>query len=92
MLALGEAIGFQCCFCGASIAGAGTDPVALLIPLSDGGTQELRCHLACLQRALHPSVPLAVFTEAADAEPGAAADGGALFVSVTHSSPVPRRG
>ena len=69
MSPLSEAIGFQCCFCGASVAGAVPDPVTLLIPLPDGGMQQLRCHLACLQRVLHPSVPLAVFEhdEAADA-------------------------
>lgn len=75
---MGDAIGFQCCFCGATVAQAGPDPVVLVIPLSDGGSQELRCHRACLQRVLHPSVPLGVFgdNEAAGAEPIAGSDGG----------------
>jgi len=78
VLAMGDAIGFHCCFCGATVARAGQDPVVLVIPLSDGGSQELRCHRACLQRLLHPSVPLGVFgdNEAAGAEPVAGSDGG----------------
>lgn len=75
---VGESSAFQCCFCGETVAATGAEPVALLVPLSDGGAQELQCHLACFQRVLHPSVPLAVFgdDEAADAEPRAVADRG----------------
>jgi hypothetical protein len=52
--------GFQCCFCGQTIAERGPDPVTLNIPLDGGGTQQLPCHAACLRRVLHPSVPLAL--------------------------------
>ena len=75
---MGDAIGFQCCFCGATVAQAGPAPVVLVISLSDGALQELRCHRARLQRVIHPSVPLGVFddNEAAGAEPTAGSDGG----------------
>ncbi len=54
------------CFCGGTIDLRGRDPVELLIPLPGGGTQGLYCHLACLQRALHPSVPLGLFEDDED--------------------------
>jgi hypothetical protein len=69
------AIDFQCCFCGSSIARVGPDPVALVIPMADGGTQDLRCHLACLREALHPSVPLGVFEDGGPAAPGTSIEG-----------------
>jgi len=46
----------QCCFCGRSIELE--KPRPLVLPLDDGGSQELYCHEACLRRAIHPSVPL----------------------------------
>lgn len=54
--AVGEGIQFRCCFCDEIVARAGPDPVVLVIPLASGGSQELRCHRACLQWVLHPSV------------------------------------
>jgi hypothetical protein len=74
---MGDAIGFQCCFCGKTVARAGPDPFVLVIPLPDGGSEELRCHRACLQRVLHPSVPLGVVcdNEAAGADPVVGSDG-----------------
>jgi hypothetical protein len=50
---------FQCCFCGL-IFGSSESKVTLVIPLKDGGSQNLACHSACLHRVVHPSVPLAV--------------------------------
>ena len=57
---------FMCCFCGESIEPRTPDPVGMLIPLRDGGSQELWCHLVCVQRVLHPSIPLAIFEEEED--------------------------
>ena len=54
---------FQCCFWSKSIENAARDPVGIVIPLEGGGTQELFCHLACLRRVLHPSVPLGIFED-----------------------------
>jgi hypothetical protein len=55
--------GTQCCFCGAGIVPAGSDPVVLTLPVTGGGTQALYAHLKCLRAALHPSVPLGVFED-----------------------------
>jgi hypothetical protein len=53
-----DATRFQCCFCGDSIA---SDAITLNILLGEGGTQQIFCHLDCLQRVLHSSVPLAIW-------------------------------
>jgi hypothetical protein len=53
-------IEFQCCFCARGLAASAPDLVMLVVPLEDGGSQELRCHSECLRRAVHPTVPLAV--------------------------------
>jgi hypothetical protein len=55
-----EALGFQCCFCGADITPIGEEPLSLTLPVSGGGVQELFCHTACLRSHVHPSVPLAL--------------------------------
>jgi hypothetical protein len=51
----------QCCFCGAKIESAGA--VSLIIPLEDGGSQQLWAHATCLRASLHESVPLAIFED-----------------------------
>lgn len=55
--------GVQCCFCALGIEPQGVDPVSLIIPVVDGGAQELWTHVRCLRAALHPSTPLAVFED-----------------------------
>ncbi len=55
---------FQCCFCGNALIAREVEVVTLVIPLHEGGAQELRSHLTCLRRSLHPSVPLAVLDDA----------------------------
>lgn len=55
--------GVQCCFCAAGIEPHGAEPVSLIIPIADGGAQELWAHARCLRAAMHPSVPLAVFED-----------------------------
>lgn len=52
----------QCCFCGEEIARIAPDPVRLQVAGEEGETQELYCHLAHLKRAMHPSVPLYIWT------------------------------
>lgn len=52
--------GVQCCFCAAGIEPRGADPVSLIIPIADGGVQELWAHARCLRAAMHPSTPLPV--------------------------------
>ena len=50
---------FQCCFCGLSITDSAAEPVTMTVEVGDGGVQALYCHVACLRRILHPSVPVA---------------------------------
>jgi hypothetical protein len=47
---------FVCCFCAETIGGE--EPRLIVLPLEDGGSQNLYCHEACFRRVLHPSVPL----------------------------------
>jgi hypothetical protein len=51
---------FQCCFCGNGIIAELGDPLALKLCVHGDEEQELFCHLRCLQRVLHASVPLLV--------------------------------
>jgi hypothetical protein len=52
---------YQCCFCGNEIVASPPDPVRLAVFTEDPlEKQELYCHQRCLQRAVHPSVPLIV--------------------------------
>ena len=60
----GRRPGFQCCFCGLA-AEEGAKRVTLVIPLEDGGSQNLFCHSICLRRVVHPAVPLASDVELA---------------------------
>lgn len=48
---------FKCCFCGTIVAPP-ESPTVLTIPWDDGSEQDLYCHLTCLRKAVHPSVPL----------------------------------
>ena len=49
---------FQCCFCGANVAG--DDPWLICLALSgpDDSRQGLWAHASCLRKVIHPSVPL----------------------------------
>ena len=49
---------FQCCFCGETVPEQGAEPYELVLGTEDDALQQFYCHLACLRRALHPSVPL----------------------------------
>ena len=48
---------YMCCFCGEAIAPTPSDPVRMIVPLPDGGTQEFCCHLPCFRKVLHPLIP-----------------------------------
>lgn len=50
----------ECCFCGNEIVPHAPDPIRLTVSAEPGEEQELFCHHRCLQRAVHPTVPLLV--------------------------------
>jgi hypothetical protein len=54
---------FSCCFCGEAIVNKKPDPVQIVIPIPDGGNQELFAHIECLRNHLHNSVPLGIFDD-----------------------------
>jgi hypothetical protein len=47
---------FVCCFCAEPIGEE--EPRLIVLPLRDGGCQNLYCHEGCFRRVLHPSFPL----------------------------------
>jgi hypothetical protein len=57
-------LGYQCCFCGETIAESYCDPCAVTVTLGANGppdgelTQSLYCHVACLRRSVHESVTI----------------------------------
>jgi hypothetical protein len=55
--------GYQCCFCGKAIEKDNVDPILLTVVVEDDGEQDLHSHRACLKEALHPSVPLFVWSD-----------------------------
>ena len=55
-----ESQGYQCCFCGREVPERGVEPVLLTIVLENDAEQDLYCHVVCLRKALHPSVPLGI--------------------------------
>jgi len=54
----GERFGYVCCFCGNEIVASGDDPLAIILDGGPGSRQALYCHVLCLRRVTHPSVPL----------------------------------
>mgnify|MGYP001564723646 CR=1 FL=1 len=53
----GQALEFECCFCGAPVGAALHAEIA--IPTEGGGAQELRAHRACLSARVRPTIPFA---------------------------------
>jgi len=55
-------IAYQCCFCAQAIENVQPEPLLLTLAVDEDGEQVLHTHYACLKKALHPSVPLFVWS------------------------------